>query len=167
VHVYSNCERAEFFLNGKSQGTMKRDSQNFPAAGLRWNVTFVSGPNHLRVIATRGAERVIDEIELIYQTESWSKPAELQLREKARKGDMVTVEAKLHDANGVVCLDSRNAVRFSLAGSGRLIDDLGTARGSRELQMYNGRAEISVIQKSGCTLGVVSEGLSAAFLKIS
>ena len=167
VHVYSNCEHAELFLNGKSQGAMQRDSQNFPAAGLRWDVKFASGPNRLRVVAMRGEQRVIDEIELIYQTESWSKPAELRLREKARKGDVVTVEAKLHDAKGVACLDSRNVVRFSLAGSGQLIDNLGTARGSRELQMYNGRAEISLSRKGGCTVGVVSEGIPATFLNLS
>jgi beta-galactosidase len=32
VKVYSNCERAELFLNGKSLGSKLRDSQDFPAA---------------------------------------------------------------------------------------------------------------------------------------
>ncbi|MDP9052329.1 MAG: hypothetical protein M3O31_16650, partial [Acidobacteriota bacterium] len=72
-----------------------------------------------------------------------------------------------YDANGVACLDSRNVVRFSLAGGGRLLDNLGTSRGSRELQLYNGRAEISVIRTGGCTLGITSEGLPSAFLKLS
>jgi beta-galactosidase len=35
VHVYSNCENAELFLNGVSMGIRHRDSQNFPATGLR------------------------------------------------------------------------------------------------------------------------------------
>jgi beta-galactosidase len=64
-------------------------------------------------------------------------------------------------------LDSRNAVRFSLAGDGTLLDNMGTARGSRELQLSNGRAEISAIHKNGCTIGVACEGLPAAFLKLS
>jgi beta-galactosidase len=38
--AYSNCESAELFLNGKSMGTKKRDSQDFPAAGLRGEVVF-------------------------------------------------------------------------------------------------------------------------------
>jgi beta-galactosidase len=167
VHVYSNCDRAELFLNGKSLGTMQRDSQNFPAAGLRWGVVFASGYNRLHVIATKGVITVTDEIELTYQTELWGKPAELRLTEKARNQDISTVGAMLYDARGLPCLDSRSVVRFSLAGTGKLIDNLGTSRGSRELQLYNGRAEISVTRSGGCILGVASEGLPSAFLKLS
>jgi len=167
VHVYSNCERAELFLNGRSLGIMQRDSQNFPAAGLRWKVAFANGTNRLHVIASKGSIAVTDEIELIYQTEPWGKPAELRLVEKERKGDLVCIGVKLYDGNGVLCLDSRNVVRFSLAGAGRLLDNLGTSRGSRELQLYNGRAEISLLRTGGCTVGVTSEGLPCALLNLS
>jgi beta-galactosidase len=167
VHVYSNCEHAELFLNGKSLGTMQRDSQNFPAAGLRWQVAFASGANRLHVVASKGNVTVTDEIALTYQTEPWGKPAELRLHEKERKGNTVCVGAMLYDARGVPCLDSRNVVRFSLAGAGRLLDNLGTSRGSRELQLYNGRAEISLKLTGGCTIGVTSEDLPPAFLNLS
>jgi beta-galactosidase len=166
VKVYSNCDHAELFLNGASLGTMTRDSQNFPAAGLRWNVPFASGPNRLHVIATRGNATVTDEISLIYQTAPWDKPIELRLASKTLKDNTSVIEAKLYDANGILCLDSRANVRFSLAGDGKLLDNLGTARGSRELQLYNGCAEISVQPKGRCTIGVISEGLPAAFLTL-
>jgi beta-galactosidase len=167
VRVYSNCDRAELFLNGKSLGTMQRDSQNFPAAGLRWSVAFASGQNRLHVVATKGTVTVTDDVELSYQTEPWGKPAELRIVEKGRKEDMVSVGVTLYDAKGVACLESRNVVRFSLAGAGKLLDNLGTSRGSRELQLYNGRAEISVTRSGGCIFGVASEGLPSAFLKLS
>ena len=54
---------------------------------------------------------------------------------KERAAGHLTVAAHLYDGKGVLCLDSRNTVRFSLAGAGRLLDNLGTARGSRELQL--------------------------------
>ena len=167
VKVYSNCDHAELFLNGKSLGTKQRNSQDFPSAGLRWKVELANGPNRLNVVASRGEAIVHDEIEFTYQTAPWGKPAELRLFEKARNKDIVTVGATIHDAKGVQCLDSRNVVRFSLAGDGKLIDNLGTARGSRELQLYNGRAEISLIHKTGCTLGITSEGLPATFFNLS
>lgn len=166
VKVYSNCERAELFLNGHSLGSRTRNSQDFPAAGLRWNVSFVAGKNHLRAIGFKGAESATDEIDLTYQTEPWSKPAELRLIQTAQSNNTVTVLATLHDSKGALCLDARNAIQFSLAGDGKLIDNLGTARGSRILQMYNGRAEISLSTKGRCIVGVSSEGVPAVFLNL-
>jgi beta-galactosidase len=166
VHVYSNCDRAELFLNGESLGTMRRDSHNFPAAGLRWEVAFVSGPNHLRALATQGEVTVQDEIYLTYQNEQWGNPVQLKLSQRERNDNIVNVEAKLFDANGVLCLDSAQTVRFSLAGAGRLIDNLGTTGGSREVQLSNGRAEISLVRKGGCRVEAKPEGLPAAFLEL-
>jgi beta-galactosidase len=166
VQVYSNCDRAELFLNGKSLGIAHRDSQNFPAAGLRWDVAFADGPNHLRAVAAKGMTEVSDEINLAYQTESWGAPVELKLFEKARNRNIVTVEAKLLDARGILCLDSANTVRFSLMGVGHLIDNLGTVRASRELQLSNGRAEISVVCKGACTLKLTSQGMQTAFFNL-
>jgi beta-galactosidase len=166
VFVYSNCERAELFLNGRSVGTKQRDSQDFPAAGLRWRTAFASGPNRLRVVASRGGATVTDEIEFTYQTDPWSKPAALKLTAGKREGNVLTVTASLHDAKGVPCLDARNVVRFSVAGEGKLIDNLGTARGSRELQVCNGRAEISIALHGASTVAITSQGVAPAFLQV-
>jgi beta-galactosidase len=166
VHVYSNCESVELFLNDVSMGVRNRDSQNFPAAGLRWSVTFASGKNTLHAVATKGGVRISDEIFLAYQTEPWGKPAEIRLHEIARKDNVVTVEAELFDAKGILCLDSSIFIHFSLAGAGRLIDNLGTARASRELQLSNGRAEISLVHNGGCRFEARSEGLPAATLNL-
>ena len=168
VKVYSNCPSAELFVNGTSAGRRSRDSQNFPAAGLRWMVSFAPGKNHLRVVANRNGTTVVDEVELEYQTEKWDLPAKLRIAQIACSGKTATVEATLYDANGVLCLDARNVVRFSLAGDGRLIDNLGTSSGSRVVQMYNGRAQISIERNGGAaTVGVASEGIAPAFVSIS
>jgi beta-galactosidase len=168
VKVYSNCDRAELFLNGVSVGIRKRNSQDFPAAGLRWIVPFVEGTNKLRVLAHRGSVTVNDQIEFIYQTQTWGTPATLKLTELRRDADKVTVEAKLYDAQGVLCLDARNRVRFTVAGSGGLIDNLGTPTGSRVVELCNGRAEISLTcAKTGqATVGVSSMGIADTFCLI-
>jgi len=169
VKVYSNCETAELFVNEKSAGVRHRDSQDFPAAGLRWITPFVEGTNKLRVVAKKGGTTVTDEIEFLYQTQTWEKPATLKLKEIARTADRVTVEARLYDSNGVLCLDARQQVRFTLAGGGKLIDNLGTPRGSRVVQLYNGRAEIGLQIALGerATVGVNSTGFPSAFCEIA
>jgi beta-galactosidase len=167
VKVYSNCPTAELFVNGTSAGVRHRDSQDFPAAGLRWMVSFRSGKNHLRVVASKGGAMVSDEIEFEYQTAKWGKPARLVLAEIGRQADKVTLEATLFDASGVLCLDAKNVVHFSLAGAGRLIDNLGTSTGSRVVQMYNGRSRISIARDGASTVSVISEGIAPAFVAIS
>ena len=168
VKVYSNCPTAELFVNGQSAGTRQRNSQDFPAAGLRWWVKFAPGKNHLRVVATRNGVTVSDEVEFEYQTAKWGKPARFALAQMARDKDVVTIEATAYDAKGVLCLDAKNVVRFSLAGGGSLIDNQGTSTGSRVVQLYNGRAQISIRCNDGaCTAGVTSEGLAPAFVSVS
>jgi len=167
VKVYSNCETAELFVNGVSAGVKKRDSQDFPCAGLRWMTPFVVGKNSLRVVVKRGGKTVSDEISFVYQTETWGAPVELRLAELRREAEVVTVEAKLYDAKGVLCLDAKNVVRFSVAGVGRLIDNQGTPDGSRVVQVGNGRAEISLRRGGGkSVVGVVSDGVAGSVLEV-
>jgi beta-galactosidase len=166
VKVYSNCDTVELFVNGQSQGVKKRNSQDFPAAGLRWTVK-PAPENRVRAIGHKGNRTVEDEISFLYQTQKWSKPAQLQLREISRQSDSVTLEAQLHDEKGVLCLDARNQVRFELAGDGTLIDDLGTDTASRVVELYNGRALISVKRKGGKSeVSVSSKSIPSAFLEV-
>lgn len=167
VKVYSNCDNAELFVNGKSYGTRKRNSQDFPAAGLHWLVTFNKGNNDIKVVAHKGKTTVADQITQEYQIDKWGKPAQLQL-EKINDADGIqTVQVKLLDNKGVLCLDAQNWVTFSLAGDGTLLDDLGTSRGSRKVQVYNGRAIISLKTNGGkSAVAVQSPALPSIILNL-
>lgn len=168
VKVYSNCAEAELFVNGKSAGVKRRNSQDFPAAGLHWQVPFQAGPNELRVVARQGQQTVTDQISFQYQTQKWGKPAKLTLTKTADTNGLTTVEAKLYDAQGVQCLDAANWLSFSLAGAGQLLDDLGTSSGSRKVQAYNGRAIIRLrAARPGQTaVAVESPGLPTVLLPL-
>jgi beta-galactosidase len=166
VKVYSNCPTVELFVNGRSVGVKKRNSQDFPAAGLRWLVPFKEGQNQLKAVGRKNGAEVWDEIKFSYQTQKWDKPAQLVLRETARKGEVVTIQAQMQDRKGVACLDARNVVRFGLIGDGSLIDNLGTSRSARKVELCNGRAEISLQRKDEVVVSVSSEGIPTAFLKL-
>jgi beta-galactosidase len=170
VKVYSNCETAELFVNGVSAGIRRRNSQDFPAAGLRWMTPFVEGTNKLRVVARHGAASVTDEIEFEYQTRPWSAPASLKLSEVGREDDRITVEAKLYDADGILCLDARNRVHFSIAGDGSLIDNLGTPSGSRIVELANGRIRTTLCRSDRggqTTVAVSTPGVATALYTIA
>lgn len=171
IKVYSNCDSVELFINDKPMGTKHRNSQDFPAAGLRWMSLFEPGINKLRAVATKDKTTVIDEIEFVYQAEKWGAPTTLKLAEKSRRielnNQVITVEAKLYDAKGVQCLDARNQVHFSIAGAGTLIDNRGTSTGSRIVEMCNGRTEISFMRNgSESIIGITAASISPAFRQI-
>jgi beta-galactosidase len=167
MKVYSNCETVELFLNGKSQGNKRRDSQNFPAAGLRWHLNFVDGENHIRAVGNKKGATVSDEIRFRYQTAKWGKPARVTLKEISRREKVVVLEAILQDEKGLQCLDSRERVRFGVNGSGTILDNLGTVAGSRLLELYNGRALVSVKTNGGrSVVSVECRGVPTEFLKV-
>jgi len=167
VKVYSNCNEAEIFLNGESYGIKKRNIQDFPAAGLRWNLPFIKGENTVKVIAKKGKVTVTDEIKFKYQTEKWSKPAKMTLTKIAQQDDVATLEVKLFDSKGVQCLDAINWINFDLTGDGKLLDNLGTSSGARKVQAYNGRAMIKVkLNKGKSIASVVSDGIPTVFQEL-
>ncbi|MDB5199335.1 MAG: glycoside hydrolase family 2 protein [Chitinophagaceae bacterium] len=167
VKVYSNCDDAELFLNGKSMGIKKRNSQDFPAAGLRWNVVFNKGLNIVNVVAHKGKIIVRDTISFQYQTEKWGKPAKATIEKIKEENGIVTVQVKLSDDKNIQCLDAVNWVRFGLAGDGKLIDNLGTSTGSRYVQMYNGIAIIRVKTNGGkSVVSAKVDGVQTVFINL-
>jgi len=167
IKVYSNCDQAELFVNGKTAGVKKRNSQDFPAAGLRWNVILKKGSNDVKVIAKKGKSIVEDAISFQYQTEKWGKPAKLLIEKIKEQNDTVTIQAKLLDDKNVQCLDSANWIRFGLAGDGKLIDNQGTSSGSRYVQLYNGRAVIRVkMNKGRSVMSAKVEDIATTFINL-
>jgi beta-galactosidase len=165
VKVYANCESIELFLNGRSLGTRQRNSQDFPAAGLRWVTPFREGVNTIRAVGKKDDEVVEDALEFEYQTETWTEPAKLDFKVIAETEDSATVQVCALDANGVRCLDAENFVHFDLTGDGRLIADLGTSATARKVQLANGRARISLKKNGGTSVvSVRSDGLPTEFL---
>ena len=109
----------------------------------------------------------MDEIDLRYQTTPWGQPSKLMFHEASQIDGISTLEVQLLDRLGVPCLDTSNLVRFGLTGDGTLLDNLGTSKGSRSVQLYNGRARISV-QLTGpmAIASVAITGLDTTFLTV-
>jgi beta-galactosidase len=166
VKVYSNCDEVELFHEGKSLGVKRRNSQDFPAAGLRWTLPLSVGENSLRAVGKRAGKTMSDEIRVRYETRKWGAPAKFVMAEIERAAGYVTVEATLVDTASVICLDARHVVRFSLAGTGRLVDNQGTPWGSRVVQLANGRARIKAALNGAGTVGITTDGVEAAFLAL-
>ena len=152
ILVYSNCPQVELIVNGVPQGIKKRNSQDYPAAGLHWNCKLQAGENTV-IALSKGKAVAADTLRFVYETRTWGKPAQLQAKVThcggESSGDISMVEVQLTDAKGVPCLDAVNYIEFGLAGDGQLIENQGTSTGSRKVQAYNGRAAIRVDKRKG------------------
>lgn len=167
ILVYSNCEEVELFVNNVSQGVKKRNSQDYPAAGLRWNCVYKEDVNEIRAVGTKGKSEITDTICQEYQTVKWGQEASCTLSEVSRDGDTALLQAQLLDKEGVRCLDSKKYIEFEVVGNGILIQNQGTSTGSRKLQAYNGRAQIRIrLDKGKCIVAVKSEGIPVTFIEL-
>jgi beta-galactosidase len=167
IKVYSNCESVELFVNKTSLGAKRRNSQDFPAAGLHWLAKFNRGQNVLRAIGSLNRSTVEDTLTFDYETSKWGSPARIELKELARDVKNVRIEACLVDHRGNLCLDARHRIWFGVTGDGKLLDNMGTCTGSRNVEVYNGRAQIKLMRNDGdSVVSVRCKGLPTAFLPV-
>jgi len=115
VWVYSNLDKVELLLNGRSLGTkeMKKDSH------LAWIVKYASG-----TIEARGFKD--DKVVLTAKRETTGPVAKLIMKtdrqEVSADGEDVAVFAvEVHDAQGRLVPITDNVVTFRISGEGKLI----------------------------------------------
>jgi beta-galactosidase len=167
IKVYSNCDEAELWVNGKSQGIKKRSPMDFPAAGLRWELPMYKGNYEVKVIAKKGKVQVADSISFQYQSQQWQQPVSLEVKKIKEENGVATIEVNLLDYQQLKCLDAANWIRFAVAGDGKMIDNQGTSTGSKWMQMYNGRALIKVNTNGGkSVLSAKVDGVETAFITL-
>nr|WP_319776250.1 glycoside hydrolase family 2 TIM barrel-domain containing protein [uncultured Sphaerochaeta sp.] len=142
--AYSNCPRAELFLDGRSLGERERNTEDFPAAGLRWNAELTAGSHAIVVKAYYGNEVFEDGYNFMYQSEQWGKPAAIRSQFRASDQHTILWEIEVVDSQNRRCLDFDKRVYFSAAGNSPLITEMGTATGSRIIECANGRASIAL-----------------------
>jgi len=190
VIVYTNCDTAELFLNGKSFGSK---SYVFPQQGhskswngyvhpyiapttsdlhLSWDVPYE--PGILKVVGKKDGKIISEEVR------TTSKPSSIRLSVdrteiNADARDIANVKVEIVDENGLVVPDANNLIEFNVEGEGVLI---GTDNGnpmdrtnmkSKQRNAYNGLA-LAVIQSTGKTgnirITAASSGLKEAVLHV-
>ena len=104
------------FCQWCEQGVKRRNSQDYPAAGLRWNCVYQEGMNEIRAVGVKKKEKkeVSDVIRQEYQTAKWDKEAACQVSLLSEEGDTALVQVQLIDKNGIRCLSSKSRLRLRL-----------------------------------------------------
>lgn len=168
ILVYSNCKEVELFVNGVSQGKKQRNSKDFPAAGLHWEVPLRAGQNEVKAVAIApNKTSLTDEIRFVYQTEQWGEADKMLVSTTPIDNETTLVTVNLVDKKGVLCLDAKEVIRFELAGDGELIKNQGTVKASSKVQAINGTASIQVRRLGGkSVVAVKSVNLETQFITV-
>ena len=115
VVVYTNCESAELFLNGKSLG----EKSMIDEKQIVWQVPFQKG--ELKVVAKNKGKTVVEK-----KYTSASKAAQIQMHidkknVKANQTDVIRVEITIADENGNMVPDAHNLLKFNISGPAEII----------------------------------------------
>jgi len=124
VYCYTDYPEAELFVNGKSQGRIKKNpAERLDRYRLRWNDVRYE-PGELRVVVYDNQGRVAGE----QTVKTAGKPAKLQLDTwtPAVKGtlqadgdDLAYVTVSLRDQDGTLIPDAADQLTFEVSGAGR------------------------------------------------
>lgn len=176
VFVYTSYPEAELFINGKSQGRLKKGTSGLERYRLMWNdVTYQ--PGTLKVIAydVQGVVAATKELKTA------GVPARLVLRAdrtelKADGKDIAFVTVSVVDKDGNECPDAANQLQFSVKGAGTYRAACNGDQTSLEqfhlpkMKLFSGKLVVLVqsAKKAGTiTLEVTGKGLKTARLTLS
>jgi beta-galactosidase len=115
VWAHSNCEEAELFLNGVSQGR-KKVQKNFH---LEWKLKYA--PGVLLARGYNGGKEILTN-----KIETTGAPTAVQLMPnqatlKADGEDVAIITVSVTDAQGRTVPDAANKIHFQLAGPGKML----------------------------------------------
>ena len=143
VNVFSNCNEVELFINGTSQGKLKRDTKKFPASGLSWHVNFIEGDNQILAVGFEGDKKLtVDSLKIKYTTKKIGRPDNIILTKERLPDGNYLITANVLDKDGNHCPDFNKRVYFTALSGGKLLENLGSPNGSSVMEMANGTAQI-------------------------
>jgi beta-galactosidase len=117
VQVYSNYDRVELFLGGKSLGAKPtNETTKFMAI---WKITYQ--PGVLKAVGYRGKKKMTETILTTakHATQIRLSPDRSVL--KANGEDLSYVTVEVMDENGVVDPTAQHLINFEIAGPGRIV----------------------------------------------
>ena len=177
VFVYTSYNRAELFVNGKSQGIKQKDkSSRLDRYRLRWmDVKYETGT--IKVVALDENNNPIAEKEI----QTAGKPYQIKLSTdkkilKANGKDLAYVTVSVHDKNGNLCPKAAHLLSFKVSGAANYRAACNGDATSLEMfhhpkmKLFNGKLVVSVQssdEKGIAKLKVSGKGLKSAIQNIN
>lgn len=179
VHVYTNCDSVELFLNGRSHGMRVRSERQYR---LRWDDLRYE-PGTVQLTGYRNGQRTDEYVrttgpatKVMMVPEGSCGPnrsfgGDARTEKLLRPdGDLVYFDVKIADKTGDLVPTADNLLKFSISGPGEIVAaDAGDPTGhtpfrSQELRAFGGLATV-IVRRTGpgkIILTAESDGLRKA-----
>jgi beta-galactosidase len=173
VFCYTNGTSAELFVNGKSQGRQTKAGPGATDPQTRYRLQWkdvVYQPGSIKVVAYDAQGKTIGTEEI----RTAGAPHHIKLTTDHPKltadgQDLAYISARVEDAQGNLCPDATNELRFAVSGAGtfRAIGngDATNLEAFQTPQMHAFKGQLVAIVQAGSTAGAVQVKASAAGLK--
>jgi beta-galactosidase len=122
VWAYTNCDKVELFLNGKSLGVKTKSKTDLH---LMWSVKF--DPGILKAVGYKDGKEI-----LVKEIKTAGVPSKIELEAdrnniNADGNDLSFITVKILDKDGNIVPDADNLVNFKVSGQGKIV---GVGNGS-------------------------------------
>lgn len=177
VFVYTNGDKAELFLNGKSLGFKEKEPRSDDAVKryrLRWDVLFA--PGELKAVSYKAG--IVNGTDIVKTAGKAAGIVAVADRQTvpARENELVYVTVSVVDGNGNLCPLDASRIRFRIEGPG-IIKAIGNGDATSmesftgtEMKAFYGKC-LSIVQPDG-TAGTIkliteSDGLKTSEVNIA
>ena len=170
VHVYTNCDKVELIVNGKSKGVLERADKQYR---LRWD-DVVYEPGKVEAIGWKDGVKVATET---VKTARKPRKIKMELEKGFGEGDLFFVDVKITDKKGNFAPKASDELTFSVKGPGEILAvDAGdptclTPFHSDTIKAFNGLASVIIKVKPGergkIVVKATSNGLKKGHVRIS
>jgi beta-galactosidase len=185
--IYTNCEEAELWINGKKRG--RRKTKDFVNGIIEWNFEYASpskeGNGELKVIGYRKGREMCSHV-LKTAGVPWQillEPDRTILSRvmgdglaggSATGGCIAHIEVSICDRNKIICPHEESLVEFALSGDGEILGacsaDLNSGLGFTLPKTFTSGGKALVMIKAGAGAGTLEltaycENLKPASLK--
>ncbi|MBP3269337.1 MAG: DUF4982 domain-containing protein, partial [Bacteroidales bacterium] len=114
VHVYTNCDKVELFVNGQSKGILERADKQYR---LRWD-DVVYQPGKIEAVGWKDGKKVARET---IKTSGPAAKIKASLEKGFGEGDLYYIDVKITDRKGNFIPTADNNLKFSVKGPGEIL----------------------------------------------
>ncbi len=153
--VFTNCEEAQLWINGKKTGNRTRSC--FENGIIEWS--FEYAPGNLEV---KGFNQGNETCSFVLKTAEEARKIKL-IKDKTNlnAGEIAHIEVNIVDKNGVLCPNEEALVEFALIGDGVI---LGACSG--DLNQNLGFTNTKVVTSGGKALAMIKAGDSSGNIEV-